>query len=275
MNGLDWSELVVLAIGVVGAGAAAGLIAGLLGVGGGIVAVPVLYAALEVLGVPESVRAHIAVGTSLACIVPTAIVSIRAHAARGAVDVALVRRFGIFIVLGAVLGTWVAAGLKGPALAAIFGALALVAAIQMVATPENTHLRDRLPPDPVTAAITGLIGTLSAIMGIGGGTFAVPFLSLCSFPIRRAVGTASAFGLLIAVPGAIGFIVTGWNLPDRPAGSLGYVSLIGLALMVPTTILCTPLGARLAHGIPPVWLRRAFALFLGIAGGRMLLNALA
>ncbi len=264
-----WIDWLGLGVALAAAGGFAGLLAGLLGVGGGIVVVPVLYHGLTLLGIDESVRMHLAVGTSLAAIIPTAIVSARSHYRRGAVDFALLRLWGPAIFVGVLAGTAIASLVRGEILTAVFAVVALVVAANMALRPEGWVVRPDLPPKLRLAGLGGLVGAISAMMGIGGGTLTVPILSACSYPIRKAVGTASAVGLIIAVPGALGFVLAGLQSAGRPPFSLGYVNLLGFALIVPATMLAAPYGARVAHAIDPIWLRRAFALFLFLTSARM------
>jgi len=265
----DLFTLLPLAAVLAAAGLCAGLIAGLLGVGGGIVIVPVLFHLLGVVGVDPAVTMHVAVGTSLAAIIPTSIVSLRAHWSRGAVDGALLRDWAPAVALGVLAGTAAAVAARGAVLSAVFAAVALAVAAHMAFSREGTRLADRLPAGPLRHVIPAVIGFISAMMGIGGGTLSVPILSLCSFPIRRAVGTAAAFGLIIAVPGAFGFAINGASAVGRPPASLGYVNLLGWLLISGTSILTAPYGARLAHAIAPERLRKAFAFFLAVTAVRM------
>lgn len=274
MAAFDVVELAMLAGFLLCAGLAAGLIAGLLGVGGGIVVVPVLSATLLLLGTPESVAMQVAVGTSLASIIPTAISSNRAHHSRGAVDADLLKSWTPAIAVGVLIGAAVAASVKGPVLSAVFGVVALTVAIHMTLVSEKVRLADHPPKGALKNLIAGLIGMISAMMGIGGGSLTVPVLTLSNYPIRRAVGTSSAIGLVIAVPGAIGFIVGGWGVEGRPELSLGFVNLLGLALIVPASMWAAPFGAKLAHTLPPTMLRRAFAGFLALTSVKMLYTAL-
>jgi len=269
MEGLLPLVLTMLATGVV-----AGLIAGLLGVGGGIVIVPVLDAALAVRGVDPAIRMHVAVGTSLATIIFTSMSSARAHHARGAVDMYLVKLWGPFIFVGSMMGSVVAAAVDSSVLAAVFGVVALLIAIQMLLPLENYRPWKAVPRGPGGIIAPSLIGGLSSMMGIGGGTFSVATLTMMSQPIHRAVGTASLFGLLIAVPGTLGFIVTGWGDPRLPPANIGYINLVGVALIAPMTVLMAPLGARLAHKLSKRQLSLAFGVFLGIVAVRMLLRAM-
>ena len=267
---LDWSVLIPLAAAMLATGAVAGTIAGLLGVGGGIVIVPVLFHLFTGLGIDEAVRMHVAVGTSLATIIPTSISSARAHHRRGSVDAALLKSWGVPILIGVVAGAALSGLAEGPVLTAVFAVVALAVAANMAFRPDGWTLRDTLPAAPARQAIAFLIGGFSTMMGIGGGTLSVPVLTACSVPIRQAVGTAAAIGLIIAVPGTIGFLVAGLGVPERPPGSVGYVNLVGFALIVPATILAAPFGARIAHAIPTGLLRKAFALFLFATALRMI-----
>lgn len=271
----DPAHLALLAALLAATGGVAGVLAGLLGVGGGIVIVPVLYHLFAGLGIEPEVRMHVAVATSLATIVLTSISSARAHWRRGSVDVDLLKSWGPWIFLGVLVGTGLAVMVDGRVLSGVFAVVALAVAADMAFRPEGTALFSRLPRGPARPATASTIGAVSAMMGIGGGTLSVPILSLCRFPIRRAVGTASAIGLIIAVPAVIGFLSTGHHAPGRPPLTLGYVNLLGFALIVPATVLAAPLGARLAHAISPRWLRRAFALFLALTGARMVVDLLA
>jgi len=273
-NGLDWPWLVALAAVLAGSGVLAGVTAGLLGVGGGIVIVPVLFHMFGILGIDENVRMHMAVATSLSTIIPTSIISARSHYRRGGVDVALLKSWALPVFAGAAAGTAVGGFVKGAVLTAVFAAVALAVAVHMAFHSEGRHLRDTLPQGAGKLTLAATIGAISAMMGIGGGTLSVPILSACSYPIRRAVGTASAIGLIIAVPGTIGFAIAGLGVPHRPPGSLGYVSLIGFALLTPTTMLTAPFGAKLAHTIAPGALRKAFAVFLALTSARMIYGLL-
>lgn len=266
---LDYAWLAALVAGLFATGIFAGVLAGLLGVGGGIVIVPVLFHVFSLLGIDEAVRMHLAVGTSLATIIPTSIASARSHHRRGSVDIPLVRSWGPAILAGVVIGTVIAGLVRGSVLTAVFATIALAVAANMAFRREGWVVRETLPAGISKHAIGSGIGGISAMMGIGGGTLSVPILSACSYPIRKAVGTAALIGLIIAVPGAIGFIVAGLEIPNRPPGSLGYVNAIGFALIVPATILSAPWGAKIAHAINPVHLRRAFAVFLFLTSLRM------
>jgi len=269
LDGWTLTEIGALVAAMAATGLAAGTLAGLLGVGGGIVIVPVLYYVFGALGLDEEVRTHLAVGTSLATIIPTSIASARGHHGRGALDAAILRAWGPPMVIGAAIGAAIAGLLDGEALTAIFATLGLVTALNMAFGRESWRLGHTLPEGPGGWAIAGGNGAISAMMGIGGGVFGVTAMTLFGVPILRAIGTASAFGLLIAVPGVIGFVITGWDADGLPPFSLGYVSLIGFALIIPTMMASTRLGVALAHRLDRLVLRRLFALFLGATCLRM------
>jgi len=270
----DSGTLVLLVLLMLGTGVVAGLLAGLLGVGGGIVIVPILFLLFDGLDVAESLAMHVAVATSLATIVPTSIASARAHHRKGNLDVALLREWAPFIGVGAALGGLLAGSLGGAQLKLVFGIVALLVAMNM-ASPKQPVLGERLPGSGAArGGLAGGIGVFSALMGIGGGTLSVPLLSMYSVPTHRAVGTAAAFGLVIAVPAVIGFVWSGLDVAGRPPGSLGYVNLIAACLIFPVTAVFAPIGARIAHALPAERLRRVFALFLAVTAVRMLWTAL-
>jgi len=252
-------------------GAVAGVLAGLFGIGGGIIVVPVLVVALEFLGVDAAIRMHVAVATSLATIIPTSIASARAHRQRQAVDFDIVRRWAIFVLCGALLGTWTATQLHSRTLAIVFASLASLVALIMIFLPRVRNLTDKVPHGPWVPVIPLFIGCASSMMGIGGGTFSVMALTLFNQPIHRAVGTAALLGLVISLPGTLGFIISGWQDVRVPFGSLGYVNVIGFALLAPTTVWTAPLGARLAHRFAPHQLSLLFGLFLLVAAARLAL----
>ncbi len=272
MEGL--TELLPLAMAMLLTGVVGGILAGLLGVGGGIVIVPVLDTTLGFLDVDPSIRMHVAVATSLATIVPTSISSSRAHHAKGAVDLVLIRYWGPVIFLGSIFGTAMATQVDGVVLSIIFGSVALLVAIKMLLPLEDVHLWKQVPRG-VTGPVAPLaIGSLSSMMGIGGGTLSVPVLTLMNQAIHRAVGTAALFGLLISLPGAVGYMLAGWGDARLPPGSLGYVNVIGFLLISPATVFAAPLGVKIAHSLSKRQLSIAFGTFLLIVAVRMLYRAL-
>lgn len=264
---LPW--LLAMAAGMAATGLFSGLLAGLLGVGGGIVIVPVLFHILPLFGVPEAAQMKVAVATSLATIIPTSIISARKHFARGTMDMALLRSLAPAMFAGAMLGTVLAVVLKGPVLSAIFALVALVVAVNMGFAGLDWRLREEMPRGAARAGIGAGIGGFSAVMGIGGGTLGVPVLSMFGAAIRSAVATSSAFGLVIAVPATLGLVLAGLGEAGRPPYSAGWVSLVGFALIAPASIIATPWGVALAHSISPLLLKRVFAVFLALTSLRM------
>lgn len=265
---VNWPLMVVA---LVFTGVVAGTLAGLLGVGGGIVIVPVLYHVFSVLEVDPSVRVHLAVGTSLATIIPTSIRSMMSHHKNGAVDFSLMKRWAIPLLIGVFIGTGVATQVKAATLALVFASVASIVALHMAIGRESWRLTNDIPGGVGGSLIPAGIGGFSAIMGIGGGTLSVPILTLLNYPIHRAVGTAAGFGLLIGVPGTIGFLWSGLGAEGLPPWpwTLGYVSVFGFVLIVPATVMSAPWGAWLAHRMSRTLLRRMFALFLAITALRM------
>lgn len=269
---VDVGQLAMLAGVLLASGVAAGLLAGLLGVGGGIIMVPILYFVFGALEVDPAVQMHMAVGTSLTAMIPTSIRSALAHRNKGALDMDLFKRWLPGIAVGVIIGVLVAAKVKGPVLMAVFAAFAIVVGLHMAFGKTSWRLASQLPGVWGQRLMATVIAGVSVMMGIGGGTFTVPALTLFGYPIHRAVGTAAAIGVIIAIPGSIGFVLGGLGEAGRPVGSLGYASLIGAAALIPTTVIAAPWGAALAHRLDPVWLRRAFALFLGATGVRMAMS---
>lgn len=250
-------------------GACAGLLAGMLGIGGGVVLVPALAYAYAFQGLPESSLMHLAVGTSLAAIVPTAASSVYAHHRHRAVQWPLVKAMGWGLVPGAISGSLAAGMVPGVWLARGFGIFGACVAVQLF---WNANAQGRRPPPGRTVlALGGFgIGFLSALLGIGGGSITVPWLAYCSVDIRRAVATSAACGLLLGVVGAIGFLATGWSAQDLPPGATGYIYWPALGGVVLASIAFAPVGARLAHRLPVATLKRAFALLLLAVGINML-----
>lgn len=272
---LDNASDILPLIGILAAtGLVAGFVAGMLGVGGGIVTVPVLEYSLRFADVPEDYRMHMAVATSLAAIIPTAISSARSHHARGAVDWALARRWAVPMLLASLAGSLVASHAPLAVLAGVFGSVALLIAAKMLLPLDHLRIAHALPGAVGGGALAALIGGVSAVMGIGGGTLAVPTLTLFGYPIHRAVGTAAFFGLVISVPGTAGYLLAR-PAADLPWMTIGFVSLAGLALIGPGSMLTATLGARVAHALSRRRLSQAFGVFLLLVGSRMLYRALA
>lgn len=270
----DLSQLLPVFLALVVTGIFAGLLAGLLGVGGGIVIVPVLYFVFQGLGVEPASAMVIATGTSLATIIPTSISSIRAHHGKGNVDWDLLRRWAAFMILGVLLGSYFVTRFSGDFFSVLFGVLAVLVALNMIFRANAKPIAESLPGTVGQGFMGGLIGFFSVMVGIGGGTLGVPTLTACHFPAHRAVGTAAAFGLLIAVPGALMMLLQGTTPVDAPFGTYGFVNVPGLLAIVPLTVLFAPVGASLGAKLDGALLKKIFAVVLAITGLRMLFQVL-
>lgn len=270
MTGIETQELIWLVLGLLIAGGVTGLLAGLFGVGGGAVAVPILYELFRYMDVPEAVRMPLCIGTSLAIIIPTSIRSYNAHRARGAVDTSLLQIWAVPVVLGVILGSFIARYAPADLFKFVFIVVAGVSAIRLLFGKNSWRLASDLP-ERGTIRFSGLIiGVLSSLMGIGGGQLSNLFMTFYNRPIHQAVATSSGLGVLISIPGALGYIYAGWpraaEYPDVAALqmplALGYVSLLGFLLFIPTSIFAAPLGVKLAHSLSKRKLEVAFGLFL-------------
>ncbi len=255
-------------------GAAAGVVAGLFGIGGGLLIVPVLVFSFGAQGVAPEVLTHMAVATSLATIVVTSVSSILAHHKRGAVRWDLFRPLGLGILVGAFIGVKTAGVLAGEVLQMLIGAFALLVAVQMAFGAKPPDTPGTSPSRAGVAAAGGVIGWASALFGIGGGTLTVPYLSWRRVRMQEAVATSAACGLPIALMGACANILEGWGHAALPDWSLGYVYLPAFAGIVLTSPFFARLGARWAHAVPAHVLRRIFAIFLALVGLRFLIGNL-
>ena len=253
-------------------GALAGVVAGMLGVGGGIVLVPAFFYAFDSLGYGGPQVMQMCVATSLATIVVTSPRSVLSHAKKGAVDWAFLRSWAPYVVVGALAGTFAASRVQSVVLQVVFGALAGVAGLYMAFGKENWRLGEALPGQPLRGVMGVVLAFFSAMMGIGGGTFGVPLLSLYSVPIHRAVASAAGIGVLIAVPSVIGFLFL--PVQNAPPYTIGAVNLPAFAVVIGSTMVTTPFGTRLAHAMNPRPLKRAFAVFLTLVALNMLRKVL-
>ena len=265
-------ESMVLLLALLACGVAAGLLAGLLGVGGGIVIVPMLYHVFSVYGMGPAVAMPLAVGTSLCTIVLTSSVSARKHYLRGGVDTALVGAWVVPVLVGVAVGIAAVQFVPGAVLRSLFGVLLVMVSLHMLRTARHSlSLFPGLPGGALQRLLALLVGGFSSLLGIGGGTLMVPLLSLFSYPIHRAVATASVFGVVIAVPATAGYLLAGWDAAGLPVGSTGYVNWPAFAALVPATMLFAPVGVSLAYRLDVAQLKRAFALFLLLVGAKMVL----
>lgn len=249
-------------------GLAMGVLAGLLGIGGGGILVPILYEIFSVIGVDQAVLMHMCVGTSLAIILPTSMRSFLSHKAKDAVDMDIIRTMALPVVGGVVIGALIARYSNTTILTAIWAGSAGAMSIKMFFGRENWKLGDTIPGNPARALYGVFIGTISTLMSIGGGAFVTMMMTLYGRHIHQAVGTSSGFGPMIAIPGTLGFIWAGWGVAGTPPASLGYVSLLSVLIIVPVSVLAAPLGVRMAHGISRRNLELAFATFLAIVSVR-------
>ncbi len=266
--GLPAGEIAwLLALMLVG-GFATGVLAGLLGIGGGGVMVPILYELFSAVGVDEAVLMHMCVGTSLAVILPTSMRSFLSHKAKGAVDMDIIRSMAVSVVIGVVIGAIVARYSNNEILTAIWAGAATVMSLKLFFGRESWKLGDAIPGNPWRSLYGLFVGAISTLMSIGGGAFITMMMTLYGRPIHQAVATSSGFGPMIAIPGTLGFIWAGWGVAGTPPGSLGYVSVLSALIIVPVSVLAAPLGVRLAHGISRRKLELAFATFLAIIAVR-------
>ncbi|MGG7643977.1 sulfite exporter TauE/SafE family protein [Rhodovulum sp. YNF3179] len=254
-------------------GAFAGVIAGMLGVGGGIILVPAFYFAFAGLGYDSPQLMQICLATSLATIVVTSVRSVLSHNRKGAVDWDILRGWAPGIALGAVAGVVAATWLQSSTLMGVFGCLGIVIGLYLGLGRESWRLGNGMPRGARRAALSPAVGFLSVLMGIGGGSFGVPLMSLYGVPIHRAVATAAGFGVIIAVPSVAGFLLVGAPEAGRPPFTVGHVNLVAFAVVIAMTLITTPWGVRLAHAMDPRPLKRVFAVFLVVVALNMLREA--
>lgn len=273
-KGTEMEEILTYSLALIACGAVAGFMAGLLGIGGGAVMVPVLYEVLGFVGVDESIRTHMAVATSLAVILPTGLLSAYGHHKKGSVDWDVVRVMGPFVVIGVAIGAVIAKVADGASLRLLYGVAVMIVGLYLLWSQRHPDFRLAWPSDLVTRGYGLFTGVLSTLMGIGGGTFTGSFMTLFGRPIHNAVGTAAAIGPIIALPGVFGMIWAGFRAGLLPPFSLGFVSLLGAVLILPTSLLFAPLGVRAAHGLSRARLELLFALFLLTVGVRFLYSVL-
>ncbi|MGI9404449.1 MAG: sulfite exporter TauE/SafE family protein [Hyphomicrobium sp.] len=268
------AELAAVVVTLIAAGIIAGFLAGLLGIGGGGVLVPVLYEVFRILDVDPAIRMHLTLGTTFAIIAPTALRSFAGHRAKGAVDMKVLVRMGPWIVAGVAAGILIAKFSSGITLKWVWATAASLFALKMALGREDWRLGDHLPGRPWLEIVSSAIGCLSTLMSIGGATFVVPFLTLYGRSILRAVATASGVGPMIAIPGALGYMWAGWGTENLPPFSLGYVSLLSALVIVPVSVFAAPFGVRVAHNIPRRRLELAFAAFLACVAVRFFVDLL-
>jgi len=269
---LPLGEIAALAAVLAAGGLLMGFLAGLLGVGGGGIAVPILYELFRIAGMSDSVRMQVCAATSLAIIIPTSIRSARSHWQEGALDFAVIRRLGPWVVLGASLGVVIAAHAPSALLKGVFVASTLFMAWH-IAFGNGAAIADgKLPGQPWDGLAGAGIGLISTLIGIGGGLYITTYMRLSGWPIHKAVGTASGFGPIIAIPAVMGYIVEGWNVPLGVPFSLGYVSVAGTAVVAPLSVLAAPLGVKVAHRLSRRALENVFVAFLLAVAARFIVS---
>jgi uncharacterized membrane protein YfcA len=266
--------LVEMLVMLMAVGAFAGVLAGLLGVGGGIILVPSFFYVFQTLGYDNPQLMQICLATSLATIIVTSVRSVLSHDRKGAVEWSILRGWAPGIALGAVLGVLVASSLRSVTLQALFGGLALTVGIYMIVSQAHWRLGDEMPKGLRRMLMSPAMGFLSVLMGIGGGSFGVPVMTLYGVPIHRAVATAAGFGVIIAVPSVIVFLMIQVDPATRPPLTVGAVNFVAFAVVVTMTLLTAPLGVKLAHALDPKPLKRAFAVFLTLVALNMLRKSL-
>jgi uncharacterized membrane protein YfcA len=267
-------DLGVLALGLVIAGVVSGLLAGVLGLGGGIVLVPVLYHVMTTLGVDAGVRMHVAVGTALAGVIPASVASLRARNKEDAIDWTRAQGWGVPMLAGVVAGSALCGIVGERTLALLFAIAALSLALLLALVNGERQIWHRLPGGFGGLALPAIFGTAATLTGIGGGTLEVPATISCGVPIARATATASVFAAIVAIPGALGALIAGWHAPGLPPYSLGYVNLLGVLLIAPASLVTVPLGTSIAQLTDVKRLRLVFAALIAITTARMLWDAL-
>ena len=262
LENLATAEILPLILALFIGGALTGFMAGLLGIGGGAILVPILYELFRFLGVDQNILMHLSVGTSLAVILPTSIQSARKHDARGALDRALVKSMALPLIIGVGIGTLIASSVEGNVLKMTYIAVCTFIAAKLVAGEGAWQLANELPKGITGKVIGGIIGILSTLIGVGGGAMMTSYMTIYGRNIHNAVATSAGMGPVIALPATLGYVWAGWSVPNLPPGSFGYVSLLGALIVAPLSVITAPLGVATAHGISRRSLELAFATFL-------------
>lgn len=265
-------ELMWLGLALAGAGAVAGFLAGLFGIGGGAILVPVFYQMFGIMGVDEAVRMHLSLGTSIAVIAPTSLRSYFSHRARGAVDNDLLQSWILAVPAGVVLASLIAASLSSEGLRAVFAGIATIVGLRMLFNRESWRLGADLPGNPWRFGVGVVIGLLSTLMGIGGGVLNNTFMTLFGRPVHQAVATSAGVGVLIAIPGLVGYILAGYGAAGLPPFSTGFINWPAALVVIPVTILVAPLGVRVAHALGKRQMETAFGLFILAVAARFAIS---
>ncbi|MGU3493802.1 sulfite exporter TauE/SafE family protein [Xanthobacteraceae bacterium A53D] len=275
LTAVPWTELAYLAAALIVGGIASGILAGLLGVGGGGILVPVLYEVFRIIGVSDDVRMQLCIGTSLAIMIPTSWRSYKAHKARGQVIPGLLKMWFLPAVAGVIAGSAIASVVPGAVLQGVFIVVAIILATKNILGRTDWRIGDGLPGRTMVIVSGFVIGMASSMIGIAGGGLATILLSLYGVPIHAAVATSAGVGMFIPIPGVIGYAVFGWpHMADLPPLSVGFVSVLGFICMAPVAALVAPIGARMAHALPRRALEVGFGVFLLLIACRFLVAIL-
>lgn len=272
--GINLSELLLLIPALLAAGFVAGVAAGMLGIGGGAILVPVLFQLYTFLKIDPAIVMHLSVGTSLAIIIPTSMRSLKGHMDKGAVDLTLLKSWIFPVLFGCTIGAVVAAYVDGFLLKAVFAFSATLIGLKLIFGNESWLLAKQIPGKAINSFIGSLIGLFSTLMGVGGGVFGVTYMTLCGRKIHQSIATSSGLGVLISIPATIGYMWAGWGIEGLPALSVGFVNWLGVLIMIPATVLAAPIGVKLAHGFSRRKLEIAFACLLFSVSIRFVVSVL-
>lgn len=271
---MNYSELAIFALAIATSGVISGLLAGMFGIGGGAVLVPVFYQIFGLFGVDDVVRMHLSVGSSLAIIVPTALRSYQAHREKGAVDDQLLRTFIISVPAGVIAASLSAAYISSSELRILFTVFTLLFGFRLLFNRDNWRLGNVIPGNPWRSIIGFVMGYFSTLLGIGGGIMNNTFMSLYGRPIHQAVATSAGVGVLIAIPGTLGYIWAGWGNPLLPPASTGFINWIAVLLIIPIALIVTPYGVQIAHRLSKRHLEIGFGLFCLLISARFFVSLL-
>ena len=262
MAGMEWQQIAEFAIYLIVAGAFSGFLAGLFGIGGGTVLVPAFYQVFGAVGIDDAVRIQLSVGSSLALVAATSWRSLAAHRKRGIVDEELLRSFRISVPFGVLIATLLLSSISSYGLRAIFAAVCFAIAAKLLFGRDSWRLGTDIPQNPIRGIVGTIIGFLSTLMGIGGGVLNNTFMTSYGRPIHKAVATSAGVGLLIAIPGVIGYVWAGWQKAGLPLLSTGYVNWLAVTLVLPLSLYVTPMGVKVAHALPKRQLEASLGLYL-------------
>jgi uncharacterized protein len=272
LSDIPLNDLITFALYLIAAGAVAGVLAGLFGIGGGTVLVPAFFEVFGAVHVPDEVRMHLALGSSTAIVVATSIRSFTSHQKRGTPDVALLKHWLIAIPLGVLAASLIVAQISSFGLRLVFAVICVIVGLKLLFGKASWRLGSEIPGNPVRAAVGGVIGLISALMGIGGGVLNNTFMTLYGRPMHQAVGTSAGVGVIVSIPALLGYVWAGWGLSGLPPFSTGYVNWLTVLLITPLSFFVTPLGVRLAHALSRKALETSFGLYMLFVAGRFFLS---